>query len=1374
MADEETLLPPPPRKKFTPKGEDDLLPPPPRKKKALDSAGTLSETSSEVSDFAAQSTSTEILKPQGGFEYSWDRPEQDKSIKTSGDVKKPKTLAEIIPSPEEITKSGKKPTVQDYVSYGSRKVVEHIADFAVEGITGTAEGLKTAKEGLKMTGLIQPTMEDFYKISKEYPDNIQLRGFVKALAGTSHAAMSILTHATPAGIAFTEGTKALESTVPKSEHVTKYLFAPITSLVEDVNGEPLAGTPKDVSAIGDLIVSMVMLHKGMEAGKALKEKYINGEPLTTAEVNDAIRSSLEVAKNPEAFQKIAEEHGFKVKDAEKIVQEQNLSEPVEGRFEPVIGAKDLTGELKSSEPKGETQVEPAAADATVNPLAAASETKTAATGEIPKTEVAKEEVSPIETKALPDVKLKPESKIISEAHDIKDVEFAKEIIDEGWFNPVGEVYEARPDFNLSTAEIKKGINDIKENKNTAAAKKMIESLKEVKESGEIPMIRGTGGKSERFGMSINEARESSKIEGETTGKSSAELLEKDRSYNLGEENVDNAIGVVSYSPNLSFVADIPKNLKKGWQKYFKKEGDLPKEVFERQVQMKGEVASLSHDLSKNISDFKKAVKTDFGGKVSSKRIVELNEALAGEKPLQELPFKTRESIVKMRAHIDQLSRKFIDEGLVEGELVGKIQKNLGTYLTRSYRALDVPDWASKVPFEVKNRATSFIRNAYEQKGQKLKEGEVEGIINELLYKFDEQTPLSILAGGKLGSKDLSVLKKRGDIAPEIRALWGEYSDVLVNYAKSVAKMSNLISRSKFLNDVKAMGMDKFLFEKPNEKHFKEIAGEGSKTMSPLNGLYTTPEIKAAFEEFSKHDPHGWLFRQYMKLNGFSKYSKTILSFPITHVRNFISNPLIMIRNGNINSNAISTAAKTIYHELAMSDNKEFRDKYKKYQELGVVGEGLNYRDVQETIKDANKTTDSFESMTDGTLQRVGRSVGKKLERLYEHEDTIYKIYSFEAEKSKYKSAFPQMSDADLNKKAAEIVRATTPTYSEVPKAIRELRQAPLVGTFVSFPYEIIRTTFNNAKLAVKELGNEKTRSIGAKRIAGTLAALTAYTAVSEFSKSVNNVSGEQDNAMRRFVAPWMKNSEFAYIENNGKGEFKILDAANSDPHNYLKKPIMAILKGESPDEAFIESISEILAPFLSEEMLAAKIIDIRRNKTQDGKQVYNEQDDFGQKYSDIFKHVSQVLEPGSITGLKKIIGGLSGQLDPKTGKPYDYQTEMINQLTGQKTHNINIPKSLSFKWAKLDNDIGEAKRIYNTMLYNKGASKSDINEAHKRASNAINKLIKEAHKDYNAALKLGVPVDEVDKILRGVRLNPQQKQAVADGSEYELPTKETQ
>ena len=54
-----------------------------------------------------------------------------------------------------------------------------------------------------------------------------------------------------------------------------------------------------------------------------------------------------------------------------------------------------------------------------------------------------------------------------------------------------------------------------------------------------------------------------------------------------------------------------------------------------------------------------------------------------------------------------------------------------------------------------------------------------------------------------------------------------------------------------------------------------------------------------------------------------------------------------------------------------------------------------------------------------------------------------------------------------------------PTYSKVPPIIQAMRRTPF-GNFVSFPAEMLRTTFNNLNISMREAAssNPELRAMG--------------------------------------------------------------------------------------------------------------------------------------------------------------------------------------------------------------------------------------------------------------------------------------------------------
>jgi polyhydroxyalkanoate synthesis regulator phasin len=1005
------------------------------------------------------------------------------------------------------------------------------------------------------------------------------------------------------------------------------------------------------------------------------------------------------------------------------------------------------------------------------------------------------------------------------------------------------------------------------------------------------------------------------------------------------------IGIVSNGKTgpdfFGFQIDLPK-VTAAAKKLFTSKGFLPQEVFNRWIKTKGEIGKYESQIRFTLGDIKKAIKEEYGGKKpTDDQITDLNLALSGKQPMNPIPPKTLSLIEDMRAQVDNISHRFIDEGVIAGDLSATFTKNLGTYLTRSYRKFDDPFWSEFVPDEVRNKAEGFIRDSskfdaqkYFARAEKVRQAlgkkdariqeikdritkikdtftgdksgylspekarelmeerdetlsrigdrisalekqlseyperadylegealgmldnaeyynfleatedaeleaqdllsqatklrdkvdkipglieklrskakeikssftgdhsgkltldqardliddmqkkvsylqkkiekietrdyqgeidtltkigqekynitndEIQGLIDYLLYS--PEAPGALLKGSKLGSKDLSVLKKRDEIAPEIRALYGEYSDPLLNYARTITKMANLVAKHHFLQDVRSEGMNNFLFEKPVGKFSAKIAAEGSKTMAPLNGLYTTKEIAQAFEEFNAMEPMpGWI-KAYMKVNAYIKAGKTVFSI-MTHARNIFGNFGFVVMNAHYRADKAGKAIQTAFANVySNADWKKIREKFKEYIELGVVQDSGAAGELRNYLEDIKKGEDFFEKINDNKIKKIRNAVLDTTQNMYQFEDDLFKIYAYENEYARYKKAFPDMDDQQVKDKAAEIVRNTYPTYSMVPKIVKAFRANPLVGTFVSFPAEVLRTTYNTIALAKEEMANPSTRSIGAQRTAGIMAAALLPTAASYATMALLGLDGQDDEDLRKFVAPWQKNSEYLYMGVDGD-KYRIIDMGYSDPHSYLKRPVYDLLKGGDLERSVIESVSSLAEPFLTEELLAERLIDWARNQKKTGDHVYNPDAPLGDKAADTWHHMQVAVEPGTVASLRRILKAAEGDTD-KYGNKYELTNELVGLVSGQKQEVKDVSQALLFRAYELKDRADLTEKELSRVRYNKTATPEDLADAQRKHDAAMDVISQDALDIYYAAIRLGVDPKEAKKTL---------------------------
>ncbi len=407
--------------------------------------------------------------------------------------------------------------------------------------------------------------------------------------------------------------------------------------------------------------------------------------------------------------------------------------------------------------------------------------------------------------------------------------------------------------------------------------------------------------------------------------------------------------------------------KKVFARQFAPGGLLPESVFNEKITRDSEFQAIEFDVRHLSSALGKAVKADFGVEIDSltaDQVKPLAEALAG-KVDPNIPEATKVAIVAMRQYIDSLSGEYLGilqkqvEANMQGAdqaLIDKITGNLGAYVNRSYQAFDDPKWFKNVPTEVVNAARTYLARGYMAQGETAAEARrlADVTVNEILKNGTAYDSMgAFIAEGKLGAKDLTVLIKRKEIAPEIRALLGEYIDQRLNFAKSATKMGRLVWNQRFLDRVLEFGMGTMFFEGKNRpaEATTQIAGEQSEAYAPLNGLWTTPEIAQAFKDALGKEQMSDLYRTVVRLNGMVKYGKTVLS-PTTAMRNWQSAMFFSLANGHFDLTQMKKSWAAFREQVTQNATGDDLAYLRKLKKLGVVYDTPYAGEMMALLQDA--------------------------------------------------------------------------------------------------------------------------------------------------------------------------------------------------------------------------------------------------------------------------------------------------------------------------------------------------------------------------------------------------------------------------------------
>jgi hypothetical protein len=403
--------------------------------------------------------------------------------------------------------------------------------------------------------------------------------------------------------------------------------------------------------------------------------------------------------------------------------------------------------------------------------------------------------------------------------------------------------------------------------------------------------------------------------------------------------------------------------------------------------------------------------------------------------------------------------------------------------------------------------------------------------------------------------------------------------------------------------------------------------------------------------------------------------------------------------------------------------------------------------------------------------------------LYTAEDDFWKIASWAMEKSRLEKTLTNagltrgktfirngveevFDDNFLKREAADIVKNNIPNYDYVSDFVKSLRKLP-IGNFVSFPAEIVRTGTNIVRRALREINEEivvdgKTikpfEGIGYTRLFGfgaTTIAVPAATA--EAFAAIYDVTDEEREALRRYVADWSKNSTLLPIKEKD-GTFKYIDFSHANAYDTLVRPIQTIINsvadGEKDEDGLMNdfiagtfaSMSEFAQPFISESIWTEAVADIiaRGGRTRDGFQVFNEQDTPGDKAYKIMGHLVEAQMPFSFNQLKRLDRSLEsvdvltkGKFD-EYGQAYEFGDEFAG-LFGFRSVNVNPDRTLNFKVADYQRGVRESRSLFTREALRGGPIDArDVVDSYINANRALFSVRKEFKLDLDAASTLGI------------------------------------
>jgi hypothetical protein len=780
---------------------------------------------------------------------------------------------------------------------------------------------------------------------------------------------------------------------------------------------------------------------------------------------------------------------------------------------------------------------------------------------------------------------------------------------------------------------------------------------------------------------------------------------------------------------------------RGWNIFKRREG--PKERAGDIITLQGRDQRVRDDqLNRDaleIMNIFKSIRRDDAGKrikkdVHKRNIIEINEYLRGndDARISFLSEAQRSQLDYARQKVDGLTEILIDLISSKGKLsdseknfIQKLRGNQGTYLKRSYEAFsDNGKWIEQLNStkgEMPKAKQALIDDAarfvMEEQGKSFDDARavVRGYIQDLAGGFNSG---GIAKGqGLIGALDTRMFKGRKEIPEAFRKLLGEIEDPIFNYAATVNKLGNYVGDWQFQNNFSNHLIETGLGRKSDAngngpQGWERLAVKG-KAFDVLSDVWVPKEFKKMYNDMQPlGQPGGSLFRLYLRIQGTVKGYKTVFS-PGTIARNMESGILLSANAGHFaladfkNIGEISKMAWGDSEGLVKNRKTMESDKLKRLGVIGDTARAGEYMMMMRDFSSADAAVKAAEISGKG-LKGARKRFNDVAQKVYAFGDDYYKLSGYYQEVRKFLRDDPNMSRADAEIRAAERIRGGYPTYSGLPRNIKRLRRFPLTGMFVSFAYEVPRTTANNVRYAAQDLREGRTQ-MGIERLLGLGLSTSLISAMVAKSQIEFGWDDDDTKAIQGTGAFWDRNSQFVaadYADERGEdGVLKYVNLSSIVPNETFLRPIRTLFKDGAPTlESTQAALLDLMGPYIALDATTNFVNEMMTGQKKGGGTIgYWDKDkhpleNIDENWDNILKHMMVGVGPGYFRNIQDFARANKIMPEFFGGKANEYKEytneEAFLRMMGISIQSFDLGLAVPWKVSEEARDYQSYKKFH--------------------------------------------------------------------------------
>jgi hypothetical protein len=381
------------------------------------------------------------------------------------------------------------------------------------------------------------------------------------------------------------------------------------------------------------------------------------------------------------------------------------------------------------------------------------------------------------------------------------------------------------------------------------------------------------------------------------------------------------------------------------------------------------------------------------------------------------------------------------------------------------------------------------------------------------------------------------------------------------------------------------------------------------------------------------------------------------------------------------------------------------------------------------------------------------TVGNFMSKASQYEQQIARERAFNNWDVAHRGA-DRLTDEEIKDRAAQVVRETNISYSRASPFIREARKFPVIGTFLTYWEQSFRSYFGSAMHMYKNLfsDNPIRRLDGVARLAGMITSTFLPAGLQALSQQMFGVSDAEDKHFRSFLSPWEQNQAIFYGPMIDKNKRAYWNASYSTQQSDISRSIHALLNVRSnPDGvpgAIRDAIFESARSMVNLGLVPGALVDLQRNQTEYGTQVYNPEDTWQNQLGDMTRHITQRVAGGTIGRFgNKILPPLmhGGEYVSPSGSVYNFWSGLLPEISGLNIKEISFPERFRSELYSSKDNLRNAERLFTGPIQRSGnqMSDADMETAYLRSEQARRKVFNELRSKIEGARFGGMTTQQI-------------------------------